>query len=162
MTQRFFRRDNLPDGDHEITLTVVGWYGKPRNKDSSDSWVFVDKFVVDGQACDDAGYPYTFWAAGDGKIELWIDHQPLIRDQTVRPEFAELSAAPIKLLRQPYALQLNQTVSAASGGIRLLWSSPLEPKGLVPTRRLGPVIPGGHTAEDMRSPSLWTTNPGNQ
>jgi hypothetical protein len=141
---------------------VLGWYGKPRHKDSSDSWVFLDKFEVDGQSCDDSGYPYTFSAGGDGKIELWIDRQPVIRDKAVRPKFAEVNGAPIKLLRKAYPLQVNQTASAADGGLRLLWSSPLEAKGIVPTRNLAPVIPGGHTVDEMRSPGSWSTEVGNK
>ena len=33
-----FAKEGLPDGDHEVSVTVVGWHGKPRNKASSDSW----------------------------------------------------------------------------------------------------------------------------
>jgi hypothetical protein len=147
----------LAAGDHELKLTVVGWYGKPRNKASSDSWVFVDKFVVDDKECDDAGYPYTFWAAGDGKIDLWINHRPVIQDKAARPKFTETSGAPLKLLRKPYSLQLNQKGSAADGGVRLSWSSPFGTKSPVPTPNLSPVIPGGYTVEELRSPSLWPT-----
>lgn len=156
-----FSRDGLAEGDHEITLRVVGWYGQPRNKGSSDSWVFVDKFVVDGQPCDDAGYAYSFWTAGDGKIDLWINRQPVIRDKAAaRPGFTEVTGPPIKLLRKPYALQLNQTGSAADGGVRLSWSSILDPKTPVRKNCLGPVLPGGYTVEDARSPSLWGAKTG--
>lgn len=150
-----FSRDGLPDGDHKITLTVVGWYGKPRHKDSSDAWVFVDKFVVDGRPCDDAGYPYIFSIGGDGKIDLWINRQSVIQDKAVRPAFTETSGPALKLLRKPYSLQLNQSGSAANGGVRLYWSSPPITKSTVPKRCLTPVIPGAYTVEDFRSPSLW-------
>ena len=116
----------------------------------------VEHFEVDAQACDDSGYPFTFSIGSDGKVELWIDRQPVIRDKTARPKFAEVNGAPIKLLRKAHALQLNQTASAADGGLRLLWSSPLEAKGIVPTRSLCSVLPGGHTLDDTRSPGSWS------
>jgi hypothetical protein len=150
-----FAREGLPEGDHEVTVTVVGWYGKPRNKASTDSWVVLDQFVADGRPCDDAGYPYTFSADADGRLELWVDRRPVLQDTRARASRADVSGSPIKLLRKPYAIQLHYTQGAPGGGVRLFWSSPLEPRCPVPTRCLGPVIPGGYTAQDFRSPSLW-------
>jgi hypothetical protein len=148
-------RGGLPDGDHEVTVTVVGWNGKPRNKASSDAWVMLDRFVADGRSCDDAGYPYTFSANADGRLGLWADRRPVIQDARARASREDITGKPIKLLRKPYALQLDYTQGTAGGGVRLFWSSPLEAQCPVPTRCLGPVIPGGFTAEDFRSPSLW-------
>lgn len=152
-----FAQEGLPDGDHEVTVIVVGWYGKPRNKASSDSWVVLDQFLADGRPCDDAGYPYTFSADADGRLELWVDRRPVIQDMRARASREDVSGSPVKLLRKPYALQLNYTKGSPGGGIRLFWSSPSETRCPVPTRCLGPVIPGGYTAEDFRSPSLWPT-----
>lgn len=150
-----FAQDGLPEGDHEITITVVGWLGKPRNKASSDSWVVLDQFLVDGRPCDDGGYPYTFSADADGKIELFVDRRPVLQDARARAARAEVRGGPVKLLRKAYAIQLNYTQGTAGGGVRLFWSSPTMSRCPVPTRCLSPVLPGGYTVEDFRSPSLW-------
>jgi hypothetical protein len=155
-----FARDGVPEADHELTVTVVGWYGKPRNKASSDSWVVLDQFIADGRPCDDAGYPYTFSAAADGCLELFVDRRPVIQETKARASRADVRGSPMKLLRKPYALQLNYTQRTPGGGARLFWSSPLEPRCPVPTRCLNPVLPGGYTAEDFRSPSLWPPSAG--
>ena len=145
-----FAKDNLPDGDHEVTVTIVGWHGKPRNNASSDSWVDVDKFVVDGRDCDDAGLLHIFTARADGKATLWLNHSEVLAQTEPRPTREELSSKPIKLLRQQTPLQLNYSDATANGGVMLEWSHPFQPKQPVPTSSLYPLTPGGYTIESLR------------
>jgi len=145
-----FAKEGLADGDHEVTVTVVGWYGKPRNKASSDAWVKIDKFVVDDREYDDAGLPYVFSANADGKLQLWVNREPTFKDEAARSERAEIVGSTVKLLRQQTPIQLNYSEGNAAGGVTLEWSSPFEPKQLIPTRSLYPVTPGGYFMENLR------------
>ncbi len=145
-----FAKEGLADGDHEVTVTVVGWYGKPRNKASSDAWVNIDKFVVDGREYDDAGLPYVFSANADGKLQLWLNREPMFKDEAARSERAEIVGRTVKLLRRQTPIQLNYSDGKAGGGVTLEWSSPFEPKQPLPTRCLYPVTPGGYLMENLR------------
>lgn len=145
-----FAKDNLSDGDHEVTVTVVGWHGKPRNKASSDSWVDVDKFVVNGLDYDDAGLPHTFTAQADGKVTLWLNRSEILSQSEPRSIRQELTSKPIKILRQPIPLQLNYSNATANGGLLLQWSHPFQPKQPIATSSLYPLTPGGYTIENLR------------
>jgi hypothetical protein len=145
-----FAKNNLSDGDHEVTVTVVGWHGKPRNKASSDSWVDIDKFVVNGLDCDDAGLPHTFTAQADGKLALWLNRSEILNQTEPRSTREELTSKPIKLLRQQTPLQLNYTDATATGGVLLQWSNHFQTKQLLPTSSLFPLTPGGYTVESLR------------
>lgn len=145
-----FAKDNLSDGDHEVTVTVVGWHGKPRNKASSDSWIDIDKFVVNGLDCDDAGLHHTFTAQADGKLTLWLNRSPVLNQAEPRSAREALSGKPLKLLRQQTPLQLNYTEATANGGIQLLWSNAFQPQQPIPTSSLYPLTPGGYTIETLR------------
>jgi hypothetical protein len=150
----FFTKSDLPRGDHELTVTVVGWYGKPSNQASSDSWVTIDKFVVDGKDIDDAGIACTFFANADGKLRAWVNREALFEDKKSHKARNELSGATIKLLRAANPLQIDYT-QGTGGGVTLFWSSPFDAKQPLPTRCLYPVIPGGYTMDNFRSPSRW-------
>jgi hypothetical protein len=145
-----FAKDNLSDGDHEVTVTVVGWHGKPRNKASSDSWVDVDKFVVNGLDYDDAGLPHTFTAQADGKVTLWLNRSEILSQSEPRSIRQELTSKPIKILRQQIPLQLNYSNATANGGLLLQWSHPFQPKQPIATSSLYPLTPGGYTIENLR------------
>lgn len=145
-----FAKDNLSDGDHEVTVTVVGWHGKPRNKASSDSWVDVDKFVVSGLDCDDAGLAHTFAAQADGKVSLWLNRSEILTQFEPRSTREELTSKPIKFLRQQTPLQLNYTDATTTGGVQLHWSHPFQTKQSLPTSSLYPLTPGGYTMESLR------------
>ncbi len=145
-----FSKEGLPEGDHEVTVTVVGWHGKPRNKASSDAWVHVDKFVVDGREYDDAGLPHTFTAHADGKVGLWLKRSHVFGQAEARSAREEIQGQPIKLLRQQTPIQLNYTDATADGGIVLQWSSPFLPKQPIPTACLYPITPGGYTVDNLR------------
>lgn len=145
-----FAKEHLSDGDHEVTVTVVGWHGKPRNKASSDSWVDVDKFVVNGVDCDDAGLPHTFTAHADGKATLWLNRSEILSQPEPRSTREELTSKPIKLLRQQTPLQLNYTDATTTGGVLLQWSHPFQTKQSLPTSSLYPLTPGGYTMESLR------------
>jgi hypothetical protein len=132
------------------TVTVVGWHGKPRNKASSDSWIDIDKFVVNGLDCDDAGLPHTFTAQVDGKLTLWLDRSKILNQTEPRSTREELTSKPIKLLRQQTPIQLNYSDATANGGVRLVWSNPFQAEQPVPTSSLYPLTPGGYTIETLR------------
>ena len=83
----------------------------------------------------------------------------MIQDKTGRTARADVSGGRIKLLRKPYALQLNYTHGSAGGGVRLSWSGPSLPKQVIPTRCLYPVTPGGYTVENIRYPGQWPQKP---
>jgi hypothetical protein len=136
-----FAKDGLPDGDHEVTVTVVGWHGKPRNKASSDSWVHVDKFVVDGHDYDDAGLPHTFTATTDGTVTLLVDRSPVLEQTEAKPAREELTGKPIKLLRRRIPISITHTTGHAGDGIKLEWSTPLQPRQVVPDANLYPITP---------------------
>ena len=104
-----FAKDGLTNDDHEVTLTVAGWYGKPRNQASSDSWVDVDQFTVDGHDFDDEGLPHTFTASADGKVDLWLNWSHVPRHAEPRSTRAEIQGRPIKLWpwQSPIPTQLH-------------------------------------------------------
>lgn len=114
-----FAKDNFSDGDHVVVVTVVGWHGKPRNKASSDSWIEVDKFVVNGLNCDDAGLSHNFTAQADGNVTLWFNRFQIIDQPEPRSTREEISDQPIKLLRQQTPIQLNYSDATANGGVML-------------------------------------------
>jgi hypothetical protein len=136
-----FAKEGLPDGDHEVTITVVGWHGKPRNKASSDSWVHVDKFVVDGQDHDDAGIPHTFTATADGTATLLVDRSQVLEQKEAKPQREEFTSKPIKLQRRRIPISLVHTTGHSGGGITLEWSTPQQPRQVVPTANLYPITP---------------------
>ena len=112
-----FAKDHLADGDHEVTVTVVGWYGKPRNKASSDAWVDVDKFVVNGLDCDDAGLAHTFTAYADGKVTLWLNRSEILNQTEPRstrwPHFCCSSPAVAWIPRTLISLPLQKPCSGS-------------------------------------------------
>jgi hypothetical protein len=136
-----FEKEGLPDGDHEVSVTVVGWYGKPRNKASSDSWVHVDKFVVDDHDFDDAGLPHTFTATANGSATLLVSRSPVLEQTEAKPVREEITAKPIKLLRRRIPISLTHTTGRDGGGIKLEWSTPLQQRQPVPVANLYPVTP---------------------
>ncbi|MFM9197582.1 MAG: FlgD immunoglobulin-like domain containing protein [Planctomycetia bacterium] len=133
-----FEKDGLPAGDHEVSVTVVGWYGKPRNKASSDSWVHVDKFVVDGKDFDDAGLPHTFTASADGTLALLVNRAAVLEQKEAKPSREEIAGKPVKLPRRRIPISLTHTDGHEGGGIRLEWSTPLTPRQPIPTQSLFP------------------------
>jgi hypothetical protein len=133
-----FEKDGLPDGDHEVSVTVVGWHGKPRNKASSDSWVYVDKFVVDGKDYDDAGLPHTFTATADGTLTLLVNRSPVLEQKEAKPTREEIAGKPIKLLRRRVPIEATSTNGQEGGGITLEWSTPLQPRQPIPAASLYP------------------------
>jgi hypothetical protein len=137
----FFAKEGLPEGDHEVIVTVVGWYGKPRNKASSDSWVYVDKFVVDGKDVDDAGLVHTFTATADGTLTLLLNRSQLLGRKEAKPAREALAGQPIKLLRHRMPIEVVYTAGQAGGGITLEWSTPLQPRQPIPSKCLYPVTP---------------------
>ena len=136
-----FAKENLPDGDHEVTITVVGWHGKPRNKASSDSWVHVDKFIVGSHEFDDAGLPHTFTATADGTVTLLVDRSPVLEQTEAKPAREELTGKPVKLLRRRIPISLTHNTGHDGGGIKLEWSSPLQSRRKVPAANLYPTTP---------------------
>lgn len=146
-----FARTGLAGGDHEVMVTVVGWFGKPRNKASTDAWVMLDKFVVDGQECDDTGLLYTFSANADGKLSLWIDRDPVFRDEVSSSARTDRKEKAVRLTRKHHTIQLDYERGSGAGGVTLLWSNPFEPKQPIPTRNLYPVIAGGHIVQSGQS-----------
>jgi hypothetical protein len=136
-----FVNENMPDADHEVTITVVGWHGKPRNKASSDSWVHVDKFIVNGHDYDDAGLPHTFTATADGTVTLLVNRSPVIEQTEAKLTREEFTSKPVKLLRRRIPISLTQTTAHDGGGIKLEWSSPLQTRQTVPTANLYPKTP---------------------
>lgn len=136
-----FAKEGLPNRDHEVSVIVVGWNGKPRNKASSESWVHVDKFVVDGKECDDAGISHTFTATADGTLMLLVDRSPVLEQKEAKPVREEITSKSIKLLRRRIPISLTHTAGHEGGGIKLEWSTPLQPRQVVPTANLYPITP---------------------
>jgi hypothetical protein len=133
-----FAKEGLSEGDHEVSVTVVGWHGKPRNKASSDSWVYVDKFAVDGKEYDDAGLPHTFTATADGTLTLLVDRSPVLEQKEAKPTREEMAGKPVKLLRRRVPIEATSTKGQTGGGITLEWSTPLQPRQPIPAASLYP------------------------
>lgn len=136
-----FKQDGLPPGDHTLELEVVGWLA-PRNPASSDGWVTVDKIVTDDLAIDDNGISYAFSTTSDGGINLYVDRKIVITDWCVKASAVEKTGAPLKLLRQPYPLQLDWFKKNEEGTAVLTWSSPLDVKQPIPVTALFPQVWG--------------------
>ena len=136
-----FDKDGLAPSEHEVTVTVVGWMGKPRNKASSDSWVHVDKFVVDGRDYDDGGIEHTFTARTDSEVTLLVNRAVALEQKDAKPSREETTGTPVKLLRQRIPIELTSTRCREGGGITLEWSTPLQPRQRVSTVNLYPVTP---------------------
>lgn len=134
----FFEKEGLPEGDHEVTVTVVGWHGKPRNKASSDAWVYVDKFVVDGKDYDDAGLQHSFTATTDGTLTLRVNRAAVLERNEAKPAREEITGKPIKLLRRRVPIEATSTNGKIGGGITLEWSTPLQPRQPIPAASLYP------------------------
>ena len=137
----FFAKEGLSEGDHEVSVTVVGWHGKPRNKASSDSWVYVDKFVVDGKDYDDAGLPHTFTATADGTLTLVVNRSPVLEQKEAKPAREEIAGKPLKLLRHRVPLEATSTNGQDGGGITLEWSTPFQARQPIPAASLYPITP---------------------
>ena len=144
-----FAKEGLPDADHEVSVTVVGWQAS-RNQAATDTWVLLDKFVVDGRDYDDAGLPYTFSVKADGKLQLWVNREPLLKEEAAQSEQTDTSSHEVKLLRQQTPIQLNYSGGKEGGVVVLEWSNPFQSKQPIPTRCLYPVTPGGYTMENLR------------
>jgi hypothetical protein len=125
----YFERSGLVDGDHTITVEAVGGLTRAHHPSSSDYYICLDQFVVDGVPLDDAGLPYTFFANPAAGARLWVDNVPVM--------------APVKLERRQHRLQLN----AGSADVTLGWSSPLDAPQTIPRSALFPVATGAPNQE---------------
>jgi hypothetical protein len=123
-----------------LWYAVVGWHGKPRNKASSDSWVHVDKYVVEGKDYDDAGLPHTFTATADGTVTLLVNRSPVLEQKEAKHAREEITGKPFKLLRRRTPIEGTYAAGHDGGGIKLEWSTPLQPRQPIPTACLYPVI----------------------
>jgi hypothetical protein len=103
--------------------------------------VHVDKFVVDGHDYDDAGLPHTFTATTDGTVTLLVDRSPVLEQTEAKPAREELTGKPIKLLRRRIPISITHTTGHAGDGIKLEWSTPLQPRQVVPDANLYPITP---------------------
>ena len=127
---KLFTKDGLTPGDHVLKVEVVGWRGK-RNPKSKNSWVYLDRFVVDGIEHDDGGIAYTMPAQTNGGLaRLWVNRLPVTE------------GAPVKLLRMQTPIQFLFTKTKDSAAVTLKWSSPFTPSRPIPTSALYPVAEG--------------------
>jgi hypothetical protein len=131
-----FQRDGLAPGDHTVTAEVVGWRGR-RNPDSKNSWVYLDKFVVDDKIEVDAeGLQHRFAVRTDGDAKLWLHRR-------VRLEAPDSKETVVQLQRRHVPIQVDFVSGDGPGGITLFWSTPFTKKRPVPTSALYPVAYGG-------------------
>ena len=130
-----FERDDLAPGDHTVTVEVVGWRGR-RNPDSKNSWVYLDKFVVDDKIeVDAAGLQHRFAVRTEGKAKLWLDRK-------LRLAARDSKETVVQLQRRHVPIQLDCVSGGDPAGITLFWSNPFSEKRHVPTSALYPVAYG--------------------
>lgn len=108
-----------------------------------------------GQLRADHSETYTFYVAADGPVRLSINGRPLIDKWTLQG-MAELRASIPLTAGEPYDLQLE----SGPGVRRLMWSSPSQPKAVIPENHLLPFkhvsMPPG--AEQVLRPGVLLRN----
>jgi hypothetical protein len=65
----------------------------------------------------------------------------LIEQSEAKPIREELTGKPIKHLRRRIPISLTHTTGHEGGGIKVEWSTPLQPRQSVPTANLYPITP---------------------
>jgi RHS repeat-associated protein len=80
---------------------------------------------------------YTFYAAADEGVRLWVNGQ-LIIDNWTNQTPAESSGSITLVAGQKYDLKLEVTDHGGDASARLLWSSQSQSKEVVPSSRLNP------------------------
>lgn len=139
-----FEQNDLELGDHEVKVVVTGWRAR-RNPDARDSWVYLDKFVVDDTIeVDASGLEYQFVVETDGGVHLWLnDSLREARRPVAEGSSAEPVTTSIRWQHRHLPFQLDLTKAAESDGkVRLLWSTPFSELTPVPMEALYPVAHG--------------------
>lgn len=103
--------------------------------------------------------PTTFHVMSDDGARLWVDGKPLVSDWTVRGP-RELTGTIELAAGRRYDLVLEYFQCVATASVRLSWSSPSQPKQVIPQRQLYPAPSDNHLldetfAEGRLTPGLW-------
>ena len=80
---------------------------------------------------------YTFYTVSDDGVRLWIDDQLIIDQWVLQPE-TEHSATILLERQKQYNIRIEYFERGGHAVMRLLWSSDLIPKSIVPTSQLYP------------------------
>jgi len=102
---------------------------------------------------------YTFHVQSDDGARLWIDGKPIVDDWTVRGTKERTGTIALEAGRRvDLRLEYFQMVSHAR--VSLFWSSPSQPKGIVPARQLYAASSENHLIDEAFSsggltPGVW-------
>ena len=149
-----FERSGLPLADHELKVVGAGWRAT-RNPATSDTYVYLDKFVVDDAIeIDGSGMEYTFVIETDNGVHLWMDHSLHVARHSAEGGTAGAPiSTSIQCSQQHLPIQLDLTkVPEDAGKVRLLWSTPFSELTPVPQDALYPVERGVKEERPLFSP----------
>jgi hypothetical protein len=104
---------------------------------------------------------YTFHTVTDDGVRLYINNRPII--DAWREEILNLAAPPLVLIAgQTNELRMEMFDATDRAMARLFWSSPTNPRGIIPTARLTPArnvdLPVVSTNKAKYSPGIVTIN----
>jgi acetyl esterase/lipase len=75
---------------------------------------------------------YTFQSVNDDGLRVWIDGNLVISDWAAHPPATNTSAAVALMAGQPYDITVEYFENTSSAVAQLYWSSPQQPKQIVP------------------------------
>jgi hypothetical protein len=84
---------------------------------------------------------YTFYTTSDDGVRLWVDGQLIINNWTIHPP-TENSGQIALTAGQQYDIRMEYFENGGGAVAKLKWSSPSQPKGIVPQGRLYPQTSG--------------------
>jgi GH43 family beta-xylosidase len=84
---------------------------------------------------------YTFQTISDDGVRLWVNHQLLLDNWTVHARTTNLSAIPL-VAGQLYDLRMDYFENGGGAVAELEWSSPSQPREVIPQSRLFLPVPG--------------------
>jgi hypothetical protein len=95
-----------------------------------------------GQIVPDYSEPYTFYTSSSSGVRLWVNGVQIINDWTLHSP--ALDAGTLTLhAGQKYDLVVEYYNNGASATAKLFWSSPSQPKQVIPKRSFSTVAPPG-------------------
>jgi hypothetical protein len=101
---------------------------------------------------------YTFRATADDGARLWINGQPVI--DAWGGAYGGVDSVPIALQAgQPYDLRLDYREASGGAAIKLEWSSPSQPKEIVPQSQLMPASATASTPTNVPPAPTSTPQP---
>ncbi|MFN2469689.1 MAG: PA14 domain-containing protein [Gaiellaceae bacterium] len=121
----------------DATVDFNWGYGSPASSIAADTFSVRWSGQIEAQATE----TYRFYTVSDDGVRLWVDNQLLVNNWTDHAT-REDSGTIALTAGQKVDVRLEFYERGAAAVARLLWSSPIQPKQVVPQARLYPVPAG--------------------